>query len=73
MNEFILNCINHKVTIRLSINIVEALRHYNSVSKFQLVNVIVVLRLPLIKSIIVMRKTKVLFGVAGCNVVVVDF
>ena len=25
----ILNCINHKVTIRLSINIVEALRHYN--------------------------------------------
>ena len=24
------NCINHKVTIRLSINIVEALRHYNN-------------------------------------------
>ena len=33
-----------------------------SVSKSRLVNVIVVLRL-LIKSIIVMRKTKVLFGV----------
>jgi len=25
----ILNCIKYKVTIRLSINIVEALRHYN--------------------------------------------
>jgi hypothetical protein len=26
----ILNCIKYKVTIRLSINIVEALRHYNT-------------------------------------------